>query len=70
MEQTYVATTESRISERAYVELKSLGVETELLLAPGVQHMFGLLLMEDDDLFQNFVWKGFKFLAEKATLQN
>ncbi|KAL1961767.1 hypothetical protein VTN77DRAFT_1054 [Rasamsonia byssochlamydoides] len=62
--------TESRISERAHAELKSLGVETELLLVPGVQHMFDMLLKEEDDIFKDYVLRGFKFLAEKAGLQS
>ncbi|KAL1985301.1 hypothetical protein VTN96DRAFT_8100 [Rasamsonia emersonii] len=62
--------TESRISERAHKELKALGIETKLLLVPGAQHMFDMLLKEEDDLFQNYVLKGLKFLAEKAGLQN
>ena len=50
-------------SERAFQELKGLGVESELVLVPDQPHVFDIAIGEQDPLFQDYVMKGLKFLA-------
>ncbi|KAJ5094256.1 hypothetical protein N7456_010117 [Penicillium angulare] len=57
------------VSERAHAELQGLGVDTELLLVPGKDHMFDLMLQEENQEFLDFVVPGLKFLSEKVGLQ-
>ncbi|KAK6835465.1 hypothetical protein RU639_001737 [Aspergillus parasiticus] len=60
--------THHRFSERAYEELKRLGVVTDLLLADGEDHVFDLTLEEDDMNFVKYVLPGLKFLARAVGL--
>lgn len=55
-----------RLSEQAHEELKSLGVESHLLPVVNENHMFDIPLSEGDDLYQDYVLQGLKFLATKA----
>jgi len=62
--------TPSRISERAHEELRRLGVESHLLLVEGGNHMFDMFCSEEEEIYQNYVMRGFKFLADKAGLHD
>lgn len=56
------------VSERAHADLQGLGVTTELLLVPGKEHMFDLMLQEKDQDFLDFVVPGLDFLVQKVGL--
>ncbi|KAH8696123.1 Alpha/Beta hydrolase protein [Talaromyces proteolyticus] len=57
------------ISERAYEELKGLGVKTQILRIQGADHMFDMLYTSpEEDYFKKNVSQGLEFLAREAGL--
>lgn len=60
--------TSHSFSERAYSELRELGVNAELLLVPGKDHMFDMVLNEEDADFRDFVVPGLRFLMANTGL--
>jgi acetyl esterase/lipase len=60
--------TEVAVSEKAYESLTALGVDTEILLVPGANHMLDIALEENDEFFREYVLKGLNFLAKKVGL--
>jgi acetyl esterase/lipase len=53
-----------RLSIRAAEELKGHGVEVELLLPEGLDHMFDMALKGDEPVFKEYLVKGFEFLRK------
>jgi acetyl esterase/lipase len=53
------------LAERAYDEMKSFGVETELVLGEEIGHAFDLQMLEGDEsgLFEKYVVPALEFLA-------
>lgn len=61
--------TPSRISEKAYEKLTTLGVKTEIIRVEGADHMFDMFSgSPEDDGFQKYVLPGFAFLAAEVEL--
>lgn len=58
------------VSERAHAQLQGLGVFTKLLLVPGKEHMFDMMLQEEDQEFLNYVVPGLDFLVQKVGLSS
>jgi acetyl esterase/lipase len=53
-----------KTSLRAFEDLKRLGVEVDILLPEGQQHMFDVTLGFEDEMFKEYVLKGFNFLKK------
>jgi acetyl esterase/lipase len=51
-----------RMSVKAAEELKGFGVEVEVLLPEGMNHMFDLALEGGEPVFRDYLVKGFEFL--------
>ena len=49
-------------SEKAHEKLSAMSVPTEFLKLAGANHVFDLMIGEDDPVFKDFIMKGLNFL--------